>query len=718
MQRWFALFTAFLVAGCTTAGPTAAQATYPETSPPLIAGRVALAEGDARIWRVEDDAGGNAGEWDEAETNDVVSAGTGLYTGPDGRNEVRVGPHTFRLAANSRGGFSQLDYSSAVFDLEYGSLNVRLARAEHGETTAVTVAGVRLELAAPGRYRVDATDRGPLRLTVFDGHGTVRAPNTTVGVAGSQAIVLTPGVTGYNFEQPVSSDFDQWALARDDRFRDVRSAQYVSPYMTGYEELDVHGDWVPDGMYGTVWYPRAVPVGWAPYRHGQWRWVRPWGWTWVDQAPWGYAPFHYGRWVLVGTRWAWVPGGYVPRPVWAPALVGFVGSGVSVSVNVGGPVVGWYPLAPWHRYEPHYRHSPTYITIINQTVINRPPAGVPRNINHGPGATLVPGSRFREPVMRTVLPVRPRPEDLRPMTPPPLNVAPAPRPTTRKFAEQDGRPDRPDRPIPGAPARTFQPGQPPQAGQPPQSGQPPQPGQPPQAGQRPMRVTPPMAADPVPGRGLAPQPAVPGNDPAPLTQPPRTGQPPQPGQPPQGGRPPTRVTPPMTADPVPGRGLSPQPALPGNDPAPLAQPPRMRALPPGSPPVPPAPRGVDRGPDRTLPRPNLPSDQIPPGQARPINPAEPPRFPPGAPPTIRAPMAPAMQPAPAAAPSPQAVAPPPRPTSPAVAPAPRPVVPAAAPGPAPAPAAVPPPRAETRSRKEEVLRNAPQSRGRPEDAKQ
>jgi hypothetical protein len=233
MQRWFALFTAFLVAGCTTAGPTAAQATYPETSPPLIAGRVALAEGDARIWRVEDDAGGNAGEWDEAETNDVVSAGTGLYTGPDGRNEVRVGPHTFRLAANSRGGFSQLDYSSAVFDLEYGSLNVRLARAEHGETTAVTVAGVRLELAAPGRYRVDATDRGPLRLTVFDGHGTVRAPNTTVGVAGSQAIVLTPGVTGYNFEQPVSSDFDQWALARDDRFRDVRSAQYVSPYMTG-----------------------------------------------------------------------------------------------------------------------------------------------------------------------------------------------------------------------------------------------------------------------------------------------------------------------------------------------------------------------------------------------------------------------------------------------------------------------------------------------------
>src|SRR4029453_15692065 len=77
--------------------------------------------------------------------------------------------------------------------------------------------------------------------------------------------------------------------------------------------------------------------GWAPYRSGQWRWVRPWGWTWVDQAPWGYAPFHYGRWVTIGNRWCWWPGGYYARPIWAPALVGFVGgSNLSVWVGFGG----------------------------------------------------------------------------------------------------------------------------------------------------------------------------------------------------------------------------------------------------------------------------------------------------------------------------------------------------------------------------------------------
>ena len=478
MRRWFALIAAFLIAGCTTASPTTAFAANGDDSPPLIAGRVALAEGDSQIWRTEEDT---AGQWDMAAPNDVVSIGTGLYTGADGRNEVRVGPHTFRLGANSRGGFSQLDYANTVFNLEYGVLNMRLARPETGEQTAVTVSGVTVDVTAPGRYRIDATDNGPVRVTVFEGHGTVRSPAGAVGVSPGQAIVVNAGGAGVTYEQAMITDFDQWALRRDDRYREVRAAQYVSPYMTGYEELDTYGDWSPDPPYGTVWYPRVVPVGWAPYRYGQWRWVRPWGWTWVDQAPWGYAPFHYGRWVMAGGRWCWVPGGYVRRPVWAPALVGFVGSNVSVSVGVG-PVVGWYPLAPWHRYEPHYRHNTTYVTVINQTIINNPPRGVPRTINQGPGATMVPGQRFREPINKVVLAAQPQPrvEDLRPVAPPPRNVAPAPRPSTPKFAEQDqrGRPDtRGATPV-----------------------QPRQPAQPPQAGSPPTRVTPPIVAQPVPAR--------------------------------------------------------------------------------------------------------------------------------------------------------------------------------------------------------------------------
>ena len=52
-----------------------------------------------------------------------------------------------------------------------------------------------------------------------------------------------------------------------------------------------NGRWVNIPPYGMVWQPTTVAVGWAPYRHGHWAWVEPWGWTWVDSDPWGFENF-------------------------------------------------------------------------------------------------------------------------------------------------------------------------------------------------------------------------------------------------------------------------------------------------------------------------------------------------------------------------------------------------------------------------------------------
>ena len=123
--------------------------------------------------------------------------------------------------------------------------------------------------------------------------------------------------------------------------------------MVGAAELDQYGTWSQVPEYGAVWYPTAVEPDWAPYRNGYWADVGAWGPTWVDAAPWGYAPFHYGRWVFVGSRWGWCPGTYVARPLWAPALVGWTGGpGWGISLNVGGPVFGWVPLAWGEPYRP------------------------------------------------------------------------------------------------------------------------------------------------------------------------------------------------------------------------------------------------------------------------------------------------------------------------------------------------------------------------------
>ena len=130
-------------------------------------------------------------------------------------------------------------------------------------------------------------------------------------------------------------EFDSWSLERDrrDAARGVfaRPPQYVSPEVTGYQDLDDNGSWSSEPEYGYVWTPRRVAADWSPYRYGRWVWVAPWGWTWIDDAPWGYAPFHYGRWAHVRNRWCWVPGPRHVRAVYAPALVGWVGSpGVGV----------------------------------------------------------------------------------------------------------------------------------------------------------------------------------------------------------------------------------------------------------------------------------------------------------------------------------------------------------------------------------------------------
>jgi len=103
-------------------------------------------------------------------------------------------------------------------------------------------------------------------------------------------------------------------------------AQSRAPY-AALQKNDPHGQWRRDPVYGAVWLPQAMPADWVPYRHGHWDWIASWGWTWVDDAPWGFAPFHYGRWTMLDEQWAWVPGRLGVRPVYAPALVAFLGGG-------------------------------------------------------------------------------------------------------------------------------------------------------------------------------------------------------------------------------------------------------------------------------------------------------------------------------------------------------------------------------------------------------
>jgi hypothetical protein len=392
--------------------PVARAQTAGVVDPPARVGRLADLQGT--VWFFDT----QTGEWQTAARNRPVTTGDRLSTDNGARAEVRVGPNSLRLDGGSEIEVLQLDDQSMRVQLHSGSLALRLHAREAASGFEIDTAEGRLTPQRAGYYRVDRTDE-VTAATVWDGAMHFEASDSALDIAPGQRVEFwRDGPTHYSTGEPARDAFSSWALARDRSDERSASTRYVSPEMTGWEDLDRYGRWETTPDYGPLWVPMAVEPDWAPYRYGQWAWVSPWGWTWVDNAPWGFAPFHYGRWVWFRSHWCWTPGAYAARPVYAPALVAWVGGpNVSVSISIGSrsaPPVGWFPLAPREVYVPGYRHSPTYIqninithvtnvTVINQAVQRPPTQYVNRQVFNA--VTVVPADVLsqRKPVAPAVM---------------------------------------------------------------------------------------------------------------------------------------------------------------------------------------------------------------------------------------------------------------------------------------------------------------------------
>ncbi len=308
-------------------------------------------------------------DWVSAVPNRPMVSGDDLWADEDSRAEVHVGSAAIRLGSKTGITFLTLDDHTTQIRLAQGSLILRVRHVDDDDNYEIDTPNIAFSLLQPGEYRVDVSEDGSQSVTtVWHGRGRVTGGGYTYTVIANQSATFTGSdQLEYDVAQLRDrDDFDTWAFERDDHEDRADSANYVSREMTGYEDLDDYGDWSYVAGYGPCWRPRAVVVGWAPYRFGHWAYVGPWGWTWVEDEPWGFAPFHYGRWAFVGSGWFWVPGPVVVRPVWAPALVAFVGRGPRFRFSAGVGV-GWFPLAPGEVYLPGYRVSRAYVNNVNIT---------------------------------------------------------------------------------------------------------------------------------------------------------------------------------------------------------------------------------------------------------------------------------------------------------------------------------------------------------------
>jgi hypothetical protein len=346
-----------------------------DPDPPDRAARLSYIQGDVSMQPAGED------DWADAIVNRPLTTGDKLWLDQDGRAEIYVGEAAVRLGSNTGFSFLNVDDDTIQMRMTAGVIDVNVHALDGNDQIEVDTPNIALSILRPGRYRVEVNDAGDATVVkISEGmaeassgsHSTVVHAQQAATFRGEGEIVAQLGSLG------APDEFDTWSLERDRRDRRAASsqtAQYVAPEVTGYQDLDDNGSWSSEPEYGYVWTPRRVAIGWSPYQYGRWVWVSPWGWTWIDDAPWGYAPFHYGRWAHVRERWCWVPGPRHVRAVYAPALVGWVGSpGLSVSVSIGGGGVGWFPLGPREVYVPARRFSNRYVervNVSNTVIVNR-----------------------------------------------------------------------------------------------------------------------------------------------------------------------------------------------------------------------------------------------------------------------------------------------------------------------------------------------------------
>ena len=388
----------------------AAVPAFAQSQPPARVGRVSLVSGTLAFY------GPGDAEWSAAHVNQPVAAGGWFASDPQSRAELRIGPNSINLSNDTQINFADLQDNAMQIALTQGRVGLHLRQPawRKDETIEIDVPRGVVWLSRIGVYDIAAgSPDQPTRIMVFAGSAQFVGGGVDMTVKpGEQLLISGTDTLSAATEPAAPDDFVEWCRAHDYPDNRVAAARHVSPAMTGFEELEAYGAWNNAPDYGAVWYPNSLPADWAPYREGHWVWIEPWGWNWVDDAPWGFAPFHYGRWAWIAERWAWVPGDFAADPVYAPALVAFLPpEAIEGAFADSGPPIGWFPLAPGEVFWPSYTRDPTYIRRVNITNVGKARlASVTSAIVTRPGRAGPPpqviNQRFANRQTATVVPAR------------------------------------------------------------------------------------------------------------------------------------------------------------------------------------------------------------------------------------------------------------------------------------------------------------------------
>ncbi|MET0753949.1 MAG: DUF6600 domain-containing protein [Pyrinomonadaceae bacterium] len=342
--------------------------------------RINVIRGDAQIRHT------GSQDWERATLNLPVVEGDEITTSLGTRLEIQFDSYNYlRLWENAYLKITTLRDEGIAVSLPQGTLSLRALEFNKDKTFfEIDAPKTTIALQQPGMYRVDAGDSksAEIRVTVTEeGQARIYSENNGATLRNGRSMrIYLDGNTAGEWEIADASryadDFDSWALERDaiiaKRMRDNYNNNYYDRDIYGADDLSENGEWIFTKKYGYVWKPYRNAISqyadWSPYRYGHWRWIPPFGWTWVNDEPWGWATYHHGRWIYVDREWCWTPYAYYRprRSWWSPALV---------VVTYSGSYICWYPL-PYNYGYYNYNHT----TIINNTTVVVNPTPTPTGL--------------------------------------------------------------------------------------------------------------------------------------------------------------------------------------------------------------------------------------------------------------------------------------------------------------------------------------------------
>jgi len=387
-------------------GGASPESVAPESvAPPGRVGRIAALRGAVALRQV---GGGVA----PARQNDPLTSASVVETGAGAQVKLEIGPSRLWLDQRSRLAIDRLDDQHFIATLSAGALFLDVRDPQPGEGWYVLTARATLVVRRTGRFVINAGDATqPSRFSALDAPADLVTEGRTMhlGVERSAAFLGTAPPYRGGIGDLVVDDFTALMGQHDPAEYASSPPVFALPprvaAMTGGETLMQLGNWANNPAFGPLWYPPVGP-SWAPYAQGGiWTYVAPWGWTWLSSESWGFAPFHYGRWVAIDGTWAWAPeivnAPLNAPPIYAPALVTFLGTNAGVGIGSGfGFAFGlpsaypfaplaWAPLWPGEFYLPPYPVNSTYLRAINRANVadpDHPVAPDPAHLAARPGA--------------------------------------------------------------------------------------------------------------------------------------------------------------------------------------------------------------------------------------------------------------------------------------------------------------------------------------------